>query len=244
MAEAEKAEKTAASRVADVVVMLISLLILCGGFLAWKVYQANPQRNAYDLAVGIFNETYKEVEDVRGKAEPLLDNCAERTGNAEACDTLQAVYDSSNLDEPKKLSRITSRSTYEAETARVTEQTELARAAKDDLNANVDTVRAALDAALEQKVGGVRAQMLESAKNATSEISACQDVVDNSAGKVSDDMRSQAQAAIDSLQGLVDKAEAMDSENPEDYTALNAELRTGIEQVTYWINQVNIAYWG
>lgn len=240
----DKPEKTAASRVADVVVMLISLLILCGGFLAWRVYQANPQRNAYDLAVGIFDDTYTEVEDLRGKAEPLLDNCAQRTGNAAACEALQAAYDASVFDKPKELSRITSSSTYEKESAHVQEQTELARAVRDDLRANVETVSAALETALEQKVGGVRAQMRELAKNATSEISACQDVVDNSAGKVSDDMRSQAQAAIDSLQKLVDQAETMTSENPEDYTALNGQLREGIEQVTYWINQVNIAYWG
>ena len=51
-------EKTTASRIADVVVWLVSLLILFGGFLGWRVYQANPQRNAYDLAVGIFDDAY------------------------------------------------------------------------------------------------------------------------------------------------------------------------------------------
>lgn len=238
----DKPEKTTASRIGDIVVLLISLLILCGGFLAWRVYQANPQRNAYDLAVGIFDDTYKEVETLRGEAEPLLDNCAARSGNAAACEALQASYDASNLDGPKKLSRITSASTYEAETARVTEQTELARAVRDDLRANVETVSTAVEAVLEHKVGSVRAQMRESAKNAASEISACQDVVNNSAGKVNDSIRSQAQAAIDSLQQLVDQAEAIDSENPEDYSALNTQLREGIANVTHWAYQVNNAY--
>lgn len=237
-------DKTTASRIADVVVMLIALLILCGGFLAWKVYQANPQRNAYDLAVGIFSEVHKEVESLRSKAEPLLDNCAERSGDAAACEALQVSYNASNFDEPKKLSRITSAGTYETETVRVTEQTELARAAKDDLHKQVEAVNAAVEAALEKKIGGVRAQMRESAKVAGSEIAACQDVVNNSAGKVSDDIRSQAQAAIDSLQVLVDKADAMNSENPEDYTALNTQLREGIANVTSWAYNVNNAYWG
>lgn len=242
MAEEEKVEKSATSRVADIVVMLISLVILAGGFLAWRVYEAAPERNAYDLAVGIFTDTTKEIDDLREKAGPLLDRCAERSGNAAACEALQAAYDASDFAEPKKLSRITSRSTYEKESAYLAEQTELARATCDDLRTQVETVSTAVEAVLEQKVGPVRSEMRELAKNATSEISACQDVVDHSADKVSAEMRGQAQEAIDSLQKLVDKANTMSSENPEDYTALNTQLRQGIEQVTHWIDQVNIAY--
>ncbi|MBR5950321.1 MAG: hypothetical protein IKZ87_02695 [Actinomycetaceae bacterium] len=240
----DRTKKTAASRIADVAVILISLLILFGGFLGVRVYQANPQRNAYDLAVGIFEDAHKEVDALRSTAEPLLDNCAERSGEAEACDALQAAYDASIFDEPKKLSRVTLPGTYEKETLYITEQTERARAVRDGLQTNIDTVGAGVEVTLERKVGPQRAQMRESAKVAASEISACQDVVDNSAGKVDDSIRSQAQAAIGSLQELVDEAEKLQSDNPEDYSLLNTQLRAGIANVTHWAYRVNNAYRG
>ena len=242
MAEAEKAEKTTASRVADVVVLLISLLILLGGFLGWRVYQANPQRNAYDLAVGIFNDAYKEVEDLRAKAEPLLDNCAERSGNAEACAALQTAYDSSRFSKPKKLSRITAGSTYKKESARVTKQTELARAARDELRTHIETVTVSLEAMLEQKIGPQRDEMNRLAYQAESEISATQDLINKNEGHVDDSLRSQAQEAVNSLQKLVDQAHAMTSENPEDYNALNSQLLKEIEIVTNWNLNLNNYY--
>ena len=234
MAEAEKAEKTAASRVADIVVMLISLLILLGGFLAWRVYQANPARNDYDLAVGIFTETADELDDLRTQAEPLLEYCENHSDNKTTCDELRKAYDASVFEKPKKLSRITSASTYKKETASVNERAEQARAARDNLSECVENMSLAIEATLEQKVGPQRAQLRETVEIVSIELADTQASIDASKGKADESLREQAQKAIDDFQALIDQANALTSENPEDYTNLNTQLRQKIDGVTNW----------
>lgn len=229
-----KTEKTVASRVADIIVLLISLLILLGGFLAWRVYQANPARNDYDLAVGIFTETAEELDELRTQAKPLLDYCEKHSDNKTTCDELRSVYDDSVFSKPKELPRITSTSTYEKETAFVTKQTEQARATRDNLSELVESMNRAIEATLEQKVGPQRAQLRETVALASQELADCQAAINSSAGKVDDSLREQAQKSIDNLQSLIDQANALTSENPEDYMNLNTQIRMGLEDVTNW----------
>lgn len=230
----DSSEKTLASRIADVVVLLISLLILLGGFLAWRVYQANPARDDYDLAVGIFNEITEEIDELRTQAEPLLDYCEKRSDNKTTCDALRSAYDDSVFEKPKELPRITAASTYEKETAFVTKQTEQARAVRDNLSELVTNLNSAIEATMEQKVGPQRAQLRETVTVASQELADCQAAINASEGKVDNSLREQAQKSIDDLQALIDKANALTSENPDDYTNLNTQIRMGLEEVTNW----------
>ena len=112
-----QAEKTLGSRIADVVVLLISLVILMLGFIAWKVYEAGPARNAYDVAVEAFNEAAAQVTEARDGAASVLDNCAERSGLADECAALQQAYDATaTIAKPEAFGRITSKASYEKAT--------------------------------------------------------------------------------------------------------------------------------
>lgn len=237
--------KTTASRVADVVVLIISLVILMLGFIAWRVYAASPQRNAYDMAVAIHKETASEVATAREGAASILTDCAARSGMDEACAALQTAYDATaTIVEPPTLSRLTSATAYVKETEAVeASNTQLseALAAFED---NTVPVQEAILVRIIEKVGPVRDPMLEAARIAQGEVNACQDVINSTEGQVTNEsVRTQAQEAVDSLQNLINQSNVLLSENPDDYTALTAQIHDGVAQVTNWINQVNLDHW-
>ena len=237
--------KTVASRIGDVVVLLISVAILAAGYVAWKVYEAGPARNAYDMAAGVYEETVQNVGPVRQSAESVIENCAARSGLEAQCAALQAAYDATASMEPaKKFSRLTSKDTFAKETEALEARNAELNQAIGAFQDNTAAIQEAILARIIEKVGPARNPMLEQVKIAEGQIDTCRDVLAGTEGQFVDaSVRQGAQASIDSLQGLVDQANALLSENPEDYTALAGQLSSQTAQLTDWTNQVNLDHW-
>lgn len=238
-------EKTIAGRISDIIVLLISIGILALGFVAWKVYEAGPARNAYDVAVGAYDETAELVADAREDAASIIDNCAARSGLEAECAALASAYETTSaIYQPPTFDRLATKAAYEKATAETREQTATVSKALEALDKNTTPVQEAILARIAEKVAPVREPMLEAAKMAAGEANACQDVLNNTVDQyVNAATRESAQTAVNTLQELVTQADALLSENLDDYTTLTAQLTEGTEQVTYWTNEVNLDHW-
>lgn len=240
----EEAQRSAANKIGDVIVLIISLAILVAGFLAWKVYAATDARNAYDVAVGAYTETHEELSAARENAAPLLDNCAERSGLADQCAALQAASEGASFSAPAQMSRLASAQAYTKAASDLNEETSQAAQALAALEENTAPVHEAIVQRIAEKMAPVREPMLEAAKMAAGEITACQDVINSATGQVTNEsVLTGAQEAVEQLRGLVNEANNLLTENSEDYTSLTARLNEGTTVVTDWTNQVNLDHW-
>ena len=238
-----KRKKTTKDYIADIVVLFVSLLIIAGGVLAWNVYQNLPVRNDYDLASASLADANKEIKALIADAQKYLDNCEERLEDVNTCKELTTSIDSFTGEEAPKLSRVQSESTFKTQTIKVQQQAVEAGELLSRLESTVKVAEEKLTAHLTRVVGKEREQLYVTIKQAQGEISALQDVIDQTEGKVLDNSRREnGQKEIDETQKLITEALEITTENKDDYIAMEKSIAAHIEPLTNWINKVNLSH--
>lgn len=220
--------------IGDVIVFAISIVILYGGWIAWKVWDAGVDRNDYELALETYNETKTDFDKVVSSLQKTVDKECPIIGNeAEPCASALKALEAAKLEKPKTMPRWSDSDDYKAEAQRLRDDVDVMVGNVEKINSYIEPLKSKSAEALAAKVGPQLTALNESVKRAEGEIDACQHVLDMTEGKVADEsLRSNQATLIKQMQDQVDAAKAMRSLNPSDYANATAKLDSTVEEAS------------